>query len=120
MSNMMNRVKEHNDFLKFHNEKIIELPLEIRQKAVEYLKSEMPKENFDNLILLYRNAIQKGYWFTGYHFGYGMAIRNFLRAKGLFDDQLPSGNWDDYYVCCLEIAMGVRGMDGETITIEEG
>jgi hypothetical protein len=48
------------------------------------------------------------HWISPYHFTTGMAIRNLLREKVCRDDQLPSGNFDDYYVQLLEIAAGVR------------
>ncbi len=52
-------------------------------------------------------------WYAPYHFGWGMAIRNYLRTDvGILDKELPSnacendcGNWDDYYVECVEKAM---------------
>ncbi len=42
------------------------------------------------------------------HHWFGMQFRNVLRDGDLLDGVLPSGNWDDYYVQVLEIAIGVR------------
>jgi hypothetical protein len=39
-----------------------------------------------------------------------MGVRNALRKYGLKDDLLPEGNWDDYYVPVVEVAVGVREM----------
>lgn len=44
---------------------------------------------------------------TPFHFGAGMGIRNELRDV-VKDDELPTGNWDDYYIPAIERAIGVR------------
>jgi hypothetical protein len=46
------------------------------------------------------------------HFGWGMACRNALREAGLHDDRTRDGNWDDYYVGLVEIALDLRPMPG--------
>lgn len=45
-------------------------------------------------------------WAVEYHFGWGMAVRNLLRDV-YADVELPTGNWDDYYIPAVEAA--VRG-----------
>jgi hypothetical protein len=34
-----------------------------------------------------------------------MGIRNLLRKNVCLDDDLPSGNWDDYYIRLIEKAV---------------
>lgn len=46
------------------------------------------------------------YGFYAFHHAEGMGIRNALRDV-IADADLPSGNWDDFYVPALEIAAGV-------------
>lgn len=47
------------------------------------------------------------------HFGWGMALRNGLRAAGFDDTDLPRKNWDEYYVPVVEVAIGLRPMPSE-------
>ena len=44
-------------------------------------------------------------WSTPYHFWEGMQIRNALRQQGILDRELPTGNWDDYWVMAVEAAL---------------
>jgi hypothetical protein len=44
-------------------------------------------------------------WMGDFHHGAGTWIRNELR-HGVHDHELPTGNWDDYYVCAVEAAVG--------------
>lgn len=44
-------------------------------------------------------------WMLDYHHGAGTWIRNELR-RGVIDKELPTGCWDDYYVCAIEDAVG--------------
>jgi hypothetical protein len=60
---------------------------------------ELSQEERDRLVAEFGYALP-----SPFHFGTGMAIRNFLRAKGVKDEQTPSGNLDDYYVKALEAA----------------
>lgn len=46
-----------------------------------------------------------------FHFSEGMGIRNLLRGV-ILDEELPSGNWDDYYVAALLTAVN-RPFDQE-------
>lgn len=53
------------------------------------------------------------------HHTFGQGIRNLLRSgrtvatdtlmPGIPDAQLPSGNWDDYYLAALAYAAGIEG-----------
>ena len=70
----------------------------------ENLKSDMAT-------LLESHWRYKGvHWFdTGHgHHGYGTFVRNLLRKAGIYDSELPQGNWDDYYVQAIENWLGIR------------
>lgn len=95
---------------------IAPLPDELRQRAVAHLHAELPEEFFDGV----RDAHTKDpeHWWTLWHMGQGMSIRNLLREE-IRDDELPAnvwageqmdvGNWDDYYIEVVEEAAGLRG-----------
>lgn len=42
------------------------------------------------------------------HSTFGMGLRNALRDTPIVELELPSQNWDDYYIEVLEIALGFR------------
>lgn len=44
-------------------------------------------------------------WGSHYHFGWGMAVRNYLRDQGIKDEDLPTRNLDDYWVKAVEVAV---------------
>lgn len=44
-------------------------------------------------------------WWAESHFGWGMSIRNMFRQTVCLDKDLPSGNWDDYYIGIVEEAV---------------
>lgn len=105
------------------------LPVELRQRAVSRLREVLPEEFFEDV---HRHAVEKGLreWMPDFwHHGQGMGIRNLLRsdhgldpkpsADPIRDYELPplpelygpdvtEGNWDDFYVQCLEAAAGLR------------
>ncbi len=79
------------------------LPEHVLRKASDVLKTEIPEDTKQEI----REMIMKDpeRWCVPYHFFWGMAIRNLLRRAGLKDDLLPTGNWDDYYIQCIEEAV---------------
>jgi len=102
------------EFYNHHEKCFNELPKDILIKACNFLKNDyLSDETIYRLNQRYEDFSldQKSLWFIGCHNYEGMYIRNFLREKGLLDNQLPSGNWDDYYVQCLECAIGVRSYE---------
>lgn len=82
----------------------------LRERAVKHLRRVLPPAWADAI----RAAIEEhGAEWTSkigddplyvFHFSHGMAIRNMLR-EAVGDADLPSGNWDDYYVPALEEAL---------------
>lgn len=44
-------------------------------------------------------------WTVGYHFGWGMAVRNLLREKGFGEDYFKVHNLDDIYAPLVEEAL---------------
>lgn len=85
-----------------------ELPKELRDKCVGYLKEQLPS-TFQGEI---RDAYSKwgSDWMKQFgpypfHFSGGMNVRNLLRDI-VEDAELPSGNWDDYYCQALLRACG--------------
>lgn len=89
-----------------HEHKLKELPEWIRDKGVEYLKGLIPDDDKIQIKMEYEKDNKT--WWAMYHHGWGTAIRNSLRDNVCLDDELPSGNWDDYYVPLVEIACGLR------------
>lgn len=86
------------------------IPFEFLERAVEFLTKHIDNDTKT----LIQSAFDKegSGWLTSYHFGWGMHIRNALRKEGLKDDVLPDGNWDDYYGVIVEIACGIRDING--------
>jgi hypothetical protein len=100
------RVLSDKEFQKFEGDRMVEMPTNILNKAIELLKKEIDAKTQDEI----RESIKDNplYWFAPYHFGWGMAIRNLLRDKVCLDNKLPSGTWDDYYVQIIEIVVHAR------------
>lgn len=96
------------DKLKYYDVKLNEIPKDVLDKAVSFLRSYLTDKDTQDIN---KEISEKGLmeWAMPYHFGWGMAIRNLLRTEAdLKDDLLPDGNWDDYYIQCVEIAVGKR------------
>jgi hypothetical protein len=92
------------EFVQFHNDRMAELEPWIVEKAVKFL-SELHPLVEETRELYKEDPI---HWISPYHFSTGMAIRNLLRKEVCLDSQLPSGNFDDYYVQLMEVAAGCR------------
>lgn len=92
---------------------------EMRNCCVAYLRDQLPAQLLDDV----RKAIAEhgDDWISEiynkkprmsdpfyiphvFHMQEGMGVRNLLRDI-VKDDELPSGNWDDAYVPCLEEAV---------------
>jgi hypothetical protein len=99
----MNKMENYEEF---HDRMLDECPLWIVIKAVKFLKKEIPLDVAEQIKEEYEK--DPGHWCTPYHFSWGMFIRNKLRDNVCLDDKLPSGNFDDYYVRFVEIAVGAR------------
>ncbi len=80
-----------------------DLPDWIVEKSVTYLKT-LPDKAQEQLKQAY-HELPKDSFIGMIHFGWGMACRNNLRKHVCLDDQLPSKNWDDYYIELLELAL---------------
>lgn len=87
----------------YHQRVWAALDPEIRRRSVKYLRSWITVENAEEC----RAQMQEnpGTWMIPHHMFFGMAIRNKLREV-VRDDDLPTGNWDDYYVAAFEEAIG--------------
>jgi hypothetical protein len=97
-------VMSDEEFVQFHKDRLYELDPLIVIKSVMVLSELHPM--MEETKELYKE--DPVHWVSPFHFSTGMAIRNLLRDKVCLDDQLPSGNWDDYYVQLIEIAAGCR------------
>lgn len=52
-------------------------------------------------------------WFARFHYReFGLQARNMLRDFVCLDEELPTGNWEDYYSSLFEVALGLRKIDG--------
>lgn len=103
----------------YHQRRWEGLDPELRDEAVGYLLAELPDELLKEVRSAYRaygeewmNRMHEDWdeedrMFYTFHFSEGMGIRNLLRDI-IKDNQLPSGNWDDYYVEALLRAAGCR------------
>ena len=58
---------------------------------------------WEHCILCGGTGIQKHEW--GFHFTWGMAVRNLLRSGGFGEKELEVDNLDDYYVAIIEMAV---------------
>lgn len=90
----------------FNKERWDEMPVALRDRAVAELRNRLPEEDkkwLRNRIRMFGNK----WWLEDvWHFRGGMVIRNLLRTYAdILDTQLPSGNWDDYYIPVLEAAL---------------
>lgn len=84
------------------------LPADLADRAVRALVDlfRHQMDPIDVRALRREIAADPDKWWAGYHFGWGMSVRNYLRQQGgIKDKQLPSGNWDDYYIECIEEAL---------------
>lgn len=86
-----------------------ELDPNIRARAIARCR-ELPlrllievKEAIDEFGVEWMQKIHGDTPYYSFHFYDGMGVRNFLRAT-IKDKELPTGNWDDYYVPALECA----------------
>lgn len=90
-----------------HDQMWAELPEEVKIKAIAAVRTVMIPEDIWKIKEAYAKDPSK--WWVPYHFFWGMWIRNQIRSlTEVTDDQLPSGNWDDYYVPAVEAAFGLR------------
>jgi hypothetical protein len=80
------------------------LPHRLRKPALKMLARELAAVAGD---------IREAYladpdeWYAGYHFGWGMAVRNLLREKGFGEKYFGIHNLDDIYVYLVEEAFGL-------------
>ena len=94
------------DILKHHDKCLSQLSPLLVDKAVKHLRSVITLED---AIQIRNDWIKdpKTWWAIAHHW-WGMGIRNSLRDSVCSDSELPSGNWDDYYVPLVEMACGLR------------
>lgn len=87
----------------YHRRKWDELDGEIKRRAVRFLQKELSPDNQKEWF----GEMEKDpeHWCSQHHMFAGMAFRNLLRQE-VKDSELPTGNWDDYYVAALEAAVG--------------
>lgn len=99
-------IVEDDDIIETLDDFLKDCPLWIINKSVEELKKELPLDVVQEI----KNAYKKDpeTWWAFYHHGWGTSIRNFLRDKVCKDDELPSGNFDDYYIQLVELACELR------------
>lgn len=83
-----------------------ELRPEVRAESVRILREELSEEDLEKVRIAH--ATDPLGWIGLEHMFWGMGVRNLLRRRGLRDDVLPSGNWDDYYIQAIEAAAGLR------------
>jgi len=79
-----------------------EIPDDIRIPVMLALRKQL-----NPVLSEIKNAYRKDphYWYVGYHFGWGMAVRNFLREKGFDEKYFKIHNLDGIYVALIEEAL---------------
>jgi hypothetical protein len=87
---------------------ISKCPKWIIKKSVEELQNLLTDEAIETTKMFHSRDPKT--WWAIYHHGWGTGMRNYLRDKVCLDDQLPSGNWDDYYIQLIEMTCGIREM----------
>jgi len=88
---------------KYHADKVALLRPDLRNECVQFLKVHLKRESIDKIRQAIDNDPQE--WWTEYHFGYGMYIRNFLRDNGFGEKDFNIDNLDDYCVGLVEEAV---------------
>lgn len=88
----------------------MELKKEIVDKSIEFLKNKF--NQYPKLIEQIKedHAKDSDTWWAPFHFTFGMKVRNDLRENVCLDTELPSGNWDDYYIELIEMALNLKGV----------
>jgi len=89
----------------WHDKCLLECPAWIIEKSVIFLSKNIPDDVKEQVKEEWKR--DPNHWATPYHFSYGMFIRNQLRNNVCRDEELPTGNFDDYYVRFVELACGV-------------
>lgn len=76
----------------------------LEEKAINHLRQYLPETFFQSI--REAKAKNKECWWAdgGWHFGQGVRIRNILREV-VTDQELPTHNWDDYYIEVIEKAI---------------
>ena len=93
------------DISKHHDYELSRLDIDTVEKSIHELRELITIADATKIREEYKK--DPNTWWAAYHHGWGTAIRNHLRDKVCLDDQLPSGNWDDYYIRLVEKACGI-------------
>lgn len=76
---------------------ILQLPIDLREEV----RRKFARYDAEWLDHMYEDELDADLVpFYSFHHAEGMGVRNLLR-KVIADDELPSGNWDDFYVAAL-------------------
>lgn len=81
------------------------LTSEVKTPALEMLRKELASVA-DQIRAAFVAAPTD--WYIGYHFGWGMAVRNLLRREGFGEDYFKVHNLDDIYVPLIEEALALK------------
>lgn len=96
---MPSQLKKGETLDQYHERMWDLLDPDVKVRAIGHLRKQLTPELIDEVARL-MNEDPDG-WAVIHHFTFGMAVRNELRAA-VKDHELPTGNWDDYYVKALE------------------
>jgi uncharacterized LabA/DUF88 family protein len=91
------------------NKYLMNCPVWIIIKSVKFFDSIFDKIDRYGIKRDYENDPET--WWAEQHFYWGMDMRNLLRKNVCLDNELPTGNWDDYYVQMIELTVGVREIE---------
>lgn len=78
---------------------------EIKAPALALLAREL-KEDSEAIAVVYK--ANPAYWWTSYHFYWGMGIRNLLRLHGFGENYFKVDNLDDIYIALVEEALELK------------
>lgn len=78
---------------------------EVEKQSIEYIKTRLASYPLLTKVLKEDRKEDPEKWLAKIHLHLGMRIRNELRENVCLDDELISGNWDDYYGEYLDKAL---------------
>lgn len=77
------------------------------QEAIAFLRTELAPVA-EEVRAAISTSPNDHHWIAGYHFGWGMAVRNLLRQHGFGEDDFRIDNLDNIYVELVEAAMATE------------
>lgn len=94
---------KYRELAKYCWDNVERLDQEKVKAAVKMLQEELKAVLPEVAEIIKKNRLG---WAVGYHFGWGMTVRNLLRGKEFGEKYFEIENLDDYYIPLIEMAAG--------------